>query len=192
MSRIPAHTMSGVLPPYSGADPTRRAAMAPYRATLAEVIGRFGTTAPRMAILQGLLKYRAALRSAGFNSGFQWLAGSFVEEVERHQNRAPRDVDVVTFVTRPEGYTASDWGNFVTSRSNLLDPNECKRVYSCDAYLVDMTVPPEYLVNQTKYWFGLFSHQRTTLLWKGTIQVDLMDDAEDGAAILADGGNHAP
>ena len=36
-------------------------------------------------------KYRAALRAVGFDRGFQWLDGSFVED------RVPKDLDVVSF-----------------------------------------------------------------------------------------------
>jgi hypothetical protein len=31
------------------------------------------------------------------------------------------------------------------------------------------------------FWFGLFSHQRETALWKGIVQIEL--DADDAAAV---------
>lgn len=56
-------------------------------------------------------------------------------------------------------------------------PAEAKRLHNCDAYFVDMgRVRPHLLVDHTRYWFGLFSHQRATALWKGMVQVPLISD----------------
>jgi hypothetical protein len=46
---------------------------------------------------------------------------------------------------------------------------------------------PVSLVNQTKYWFGLFSHKRNGV-WKGMLQVPLCPPAADAAiaALLAE------
>jgi hypothetical protein len=38
------------------------------------------------------------------------------------------------------------------------------------------------VVDDTRYWLGLFSHQRDTLLWKGILKVAMADD-NDGAAL---------
>jgi hypothetical protein len=64
---------------------------------MSEVVLRYGVTAERAAILTGLLDYRAALRNVGIMDGFQWLDGSFVEDVEAIRSRPPSDIDVVTF-----------------------------------------------------------------------------------------------
>lgn len=45
----------------------------------------------------GLLDLRAELTLAGKSDGFQWVDGSFTEDVEVQQGRTPNDVDVVTF-----------------------------------------------------------------------------------------------
>ena len=50
---------------------------------------------------------------------------------------------------------------------------------------------PAYLIDQTKYWFGLFSHQRDTFLWKGMLEIPLTDDTDVAALFGAGGANVA-
>lgn len=189
---IPAHNQSGVLPPYLGASPAANYnLMAPYKATLLEVVQQFATNTNRHAIIEGLVLYRAELRKAGITSGFQWIDGSFVEEIEKYKGRPPSDVDIITFANRPPIYNEyKKWENFVKSRKDLFSPPESKKQYRCDAYYVDMSLSPEILIYRTKYWFGLFSHQRDTFLWKGMIEVPLCDD-QDVISFLNSGGNNA-
>lgn len=87
------------LPPHLG-DPTDPITHSPYDCTVTEVCDRFGGTKDRKRILSGFLDVREELRALGLD-GFQWLDGSFVEDIEALEQRAPRDLDVVTFVTRP-------------------------------------------------------------------------------------------
>lgn len=51
--------------------------------------------------------------------------------------------------------------------------------YLCDAYFVDLGQPTIHVVGQTRYWFGLFSHKRSTLQWKGMLGVPLGTLADD-------------
>lgn len=97
---IPEWNEHGVLPPVGDADPTSRI-RSPYRVSLSEVVLRFGTTEERRAILDGLLRYRAALHAIGLVQSFQWLDGSFLESIEQLESRPPNDVDVVTFIRLP-------------------------------------------------------------------------------------------
>jgi hypothetical protein len=110
---IPAYTIDGVLPPYVGPAGPGGAAedMSPYVMTAIEVAATFATTDERKAILRGWLRHRAALRAVGFDRGFQWLDGSFVE------NKNPRDLDVVTFLYRPPGHGGGDLAKLL--RANL-------------------------------------------------------------------------
>lgn len=190
---IPAFNLSGVIPPYIGGDPTVSANMAPYRTTLEDLVVRFSTSPERREILAGLIQYREGLRGLGFTNGFQWVDGSFVEDVERIRNRPPGDVDIVSFIYIPSQSAADQqaWVDKVTQNPWLITRAESKRLFKCDAFLVNLTTHPEFLVNQTKYWFGLFSHQRDTALWKGMLEISL---AEDSAAALAalNGGGNAP
>ena len=182
---IPVFNESNVLPPFSGGSPALPTALSPYSASMFEVFARFGSTPERKAILVGLLGYRQALRDRGLIEGFQWIDGSFVENVEVSRGRPPADVDVVTFVRRPEGMKGdAEWACFVKATPELFNPRETKRRYLCDAYLVDLDGRGEILVENTKYWFGLFSHQRETSLWKGMLKVPLCSDDDRASELL--------
>jgi hypothetical protein len=165
--------------------------MAPYKVTLLEVAQQFSSSVARRAIIGGLVSYRAELLKAGITSGFQWIDGSFVEEVEKNAGRPPTDIDIITFAERPSAYLDfQKWSNFVNSRKDLFLPPESKKHYKCDAYYIDMWLPPAILISQTRYWFGLFSHQRDTFLWKGMLEVPLCDD-KDVISFLSYGGKNA-
>src|SRR5262249_45121429 len=90
-------TIDGVLPPFVGPRGPGGAVedMSPFSVTALEVVTTLGWCEQRRAILQGWLNHRAALRGIGFNRGFQWLDGSFVE------SKDPQDLDLVTFLYRP-------------------------------------------------------------------------------------------
>ena len=106
---IPVHNHEGVLPPFlPGGSPTEPGEMAPYKTNFSEVVQRYGETPERLAILEGLLAYRAALRGAGIINGFQWLDGSFVEDCEKNRNRPPTDIDIITFSFRPKEYAETN------------------------------------------------------------------------------------
>jgi hypothetical protein len=78
-SVIPAWNATGVLPPIRPAAPGNSPDRSPYAVDLVSLIDRFATSQERMNILDGLLRFRAALHGAGMVSGFQWLDGSFKE-----------------------------------------------------------------------------------------------------------------
>lgn len=186
---IPEFTISGFLPPFLSDDPTNPGAVAPYRVSLLEIAHRFAINTERRNILKGLVNYRTAIRSEGFTSGFQWLDGSFVEDCEGHRGRPPGDIDIISFAFRPSAYNTEDkWKEFISARPDLFDPEQSKETYCCDAYFVDLTRHPIYLVNLTKYWYSLFSHQRETLLWKGMLEVSIEEDDSDVIAFLNEGG----
>jgi hypothetical protein len=187
---IPPLTSSRVLPPFVGDSPTMAAAMAPFTVGFAEFARRFGDGAERDRLLRGLVAYRAALRAAGL-TGFQWIDGSFVEDVETLRQRPPADIDLVTFVRLPAGVAASD---FAAAHELLFDHGEVESRFGCDAYVVDLGLGarrPERLVAQARYWYGLFSHQRASALWKGMLKVDLdSDDAMPPPAVADEGGSN--
>lgn len=160
-------------------------ATAPYRVELLGVVQRFGETPERRAILAGLVAYRNALRAVGITAGFQWIDGSFVEDCEKNRGRPPSDIDIITFSVRPQKYRDSgSWREFVKSRPDLFDPEVSKGEYKCDAYFVDLAAHPVHVVAQTRYWFGLFSHQRDTYLWKGMLEIPLAESDRDVERIL--------
>lgn len=134
--------------------------------------------------MRGLLDYRKKLNEIGLKDGFQWLSGSFLENIESLESRPPRDIDIVTFVHRPSNYADdSIWASFVTENKNLFDFPSAKREFKCDAYFVDLNVIPQSVVAQTRYWFGLFSHRRGGL-WKGMLEVPLGLTEDDSTARL--------
>jgi len=185
VAKIPPFNSSGVLPPYL-AEPTSTSGRSPYEATPTEVVARFAASASRRLILRGWLDYRAELRSAGFGEGYQWLDGSFVEDVERTRGRPPNDIDVVTFYRRPSGVPVDgSWER--TLHRELLDPRQTKANFKCDAYYVCLDGDaPDVLIELTSYWFGLFSHRRDSGVWKGMVRVSLaaVDDDREARNIL--------
>jgi hypothetical protein len=176
---IPSFNASMVLPPFVGDSPGLPAMMSPYKNTIASFVKRFATSAERTVLLKGLLSYREALRGAGIIDGFQWIDGSFVEDVERLRKRAPADIDLVTFASRPAAVDGPDVMEWLASHGPLFDQEFTKKNFYCDAYFVDLRKDGILIVDETRYWFGLFSHQRETSLWKGMIELPMnSDDAQ--------------
>ena len=182
---LPRFNASMVLPPYTGADPTQSATMSPYKVEFLEFAQQFATSQHRADLLNGLIAYREALRNIGLTQGFQWIDGSFVEDVEQSRGRPPADIDVVTFAYGPQFADPPAYRAWVLQNQALFSPIETKRLHNCDAFFVDMMqLRPDLLVDRTRYWFGLFSHQRATALWKGMVQVPLVSDDIQARAML--------
>lgn len=175
---VPTWNSLGVIDPIDLASPTT-ANRSPYRVSLLDFAIAFGTTPSRVAILQGLLSYRQALRAVGVVTGFQWLDGSFLEHVELLEHRDPGDIDVVTFYEMPLGQ------NQMTLRAknpalfpqNGAEQDLLKKQYHTDAYLQALAAKPVQLVARAAYWYSMWSHRRD-LSWKGFVEVDL-DGAGD-------------
>lgn len=167
----------------------------PYIVTAGELAQRFAFSVQRRLILDGLLRYRAELRSLGFAQGFQWLDGSFVEDVEAREDRAPNDIDVVTFAHPPASMNKAQINQMMASRPDLFDHDLCKSGFRCDTAIVNLTTSPEWLVTQARYWYGLYSHRRGDALWKGLLQLPLASDDDSTHALLqldvTQGGDHA-
>lgn len=170
---IPAWNARGVLPPIDPVSPTS-VARSPYGVSLLDVVTRFATSPERVQILKGFLDYRAALHALGLTVGFQWLDGSFAEDIEMLERRSPRDIDVVTFVEVPAAFQ-------LPPQPSVLDHDFAKQQFSVDAYLVELNlIPPRELSKHVSYWYGMWSHRRDQE-WKGFLEVNL-DSIEDGAA----------
>ena len=180
---IPDFTVSGVLPPYLGPTPTVPSAMSPYPASFVEIANKMCASNERKAIMRGLLEYRQKLATVGLQAGFQWLSGSFMEDIETLESRHPNDIDLVIFVHRPAAVRAdADWQAFYSAHQPLLNPKHVKAAFPCHCYFVDLDSDPIGIVSQTRYWFGLFSHRRNGL-WKGLLEVPLAVSADDTAAL---------
>jgi hypothetical protein len=120
---IPAFTISGILPPFLGPTPTNSALMSPFLTTLSSTANKFCGSAERREIFRGLLRYRQELFNIGFTSGFQWISGSFLEDIENLESRPPNDIDLVTFCHRPASVTTGpDWQAFNEAKSTCCTP----------------------------------------------------------------------
>ena len=93
LNPIPDWDSSAVIPALDAEDPTSRG-RSPYKASLLHVVRRFGVTRARRRLLRGLLDFRSELNGAGLVQGFQWLDGSFAENVELREGRDPGDIDL--------------------------------------------------------------------------------------------------
>lgn len=166
-----------VLPPHLG-DPRQPADLSPFPCTVVELCDGFATTAKRKQILEGFLNFRAELFALGIQ-GFQWLDGSFLENIELEEGRDPNDLDAVTFVTDPA--IPADLGAKLRAKPELLNRAHVKAAYFVDHFWVPLGSRMVDIVDQTRYWCQLFSHRRDRV-WKGMLVVDLTNKSEDDAA----------
>lgn len=174
---FPGWDAAGVMPPINPDGPVG-VARSPYTVSLSELSARLGNTEPRRDLLEGLLDFRAMLRTTGLNQGWQWIDGSFVEDIEETAGRPPNDIDVVTFSRIPDGRTQE---SLLQDFPDLFFPAEAKARYGIDAYFIPLNqTPAEKIVDYAAYWHGLWSHTREGL-WKGYLQIDL-SDADDATA----------
>ena len=178
--RVPDWDEDGIIPPVDPNDPASFN-RSPYRTSLVDVVARFGSTQSRRELLSGLLDFRAALHGAGLTRGFQWIDGSFVEDVESSRGRAPGDIDVAAFVYLPEGHTEE---SFARAFPDFFNPSAMKWDFGIDAYLAAVNLNDlETIARRAAYWHDIWSHTREGLR-KGYAQVDL-DPREDEVARAA-------
>ncbi|MBK1735978.1 hypothetical protein CKO15_11965 [Halorhodospira abdelmalekii] len=174
---IPDWTAEGALPPLDAHNPTSTT-RSPYQASLIDLVQRFGTSQERIRILDGLLRYRQGLHDVGLTRGFQWLDGSYLEDIEALEMRPPNDIDVVSFIEFPDAANQKEiLGQFNDVVGMHPDARAAiKEHYHVDAYFVPMNViPPDRLVERSSYWYSIWSHRRDET-WKGFVQVSLFPD----------------
>jgi hypothetical protein len=185
---IPDFDHNGVLPPHLGDHAASRACMSPYPCTSAELCAKLGTSTERREILLGLFELRDALRQVGIQAGFQWLDGSFTEDAEHTRRRPPGDIDVVTFFAQAST-TRRPTPTAASLVPILSDRDATKRRFHVDHILVPLIGTPDRmadatrLVDDARYWFGLFSHRRSDDVWKGMLQLPLDTAADDATAV---------
>jgi hypothetical protein len=179
-SLIPQWNAEGVLPPINIDDPTG-SDRAPYYVSLEQMVDRFATSQDRCDIFAGYLAHRSELHRMGLDSGFQWLDGSFTEDIEMLEHRAPRDIDVVTFTDAGDAFFDALGDDDV----NLLggDRANLKKAFKIDFYIQSLTDPAESLIAMTTYWYSMWSHRRTGQ-WKGFLRVDLSPVQDEAAKTL--------
>lgn len=176
---IPPFDHNLVLPPHLG-DPRQAAQLSPYPCTTIDLCERLGTTPERRVILERFLDFRERLTKEGLTTGFQWLDGSFLEDIEAQEGRPPRDIDAITVYW---GYDLAFQTTLTANFPEFSDPWLAKTNYFLDHYPLDASYRPEVTVEYTRYWISLFSHNRLGV-WKGMLRIELNTPAEDSAARL--------
>jgi len=168
--RIPSWNTMGILPPIHPGVHATDSNRSPYSTDITVFVARFAISPARTKIITGLLDYRAQLYNIGITSGFQWLDGSFLEHVEVLENRAPNDIDVVTFFEMPSGQTQA---SLTTQHPQIFDNTHNKSRYTIDAYFVEIGQPmTAWHIKNITYWYSMWSHRRNGT-WKGFVQVAL-------------------
>jgi hypothetical protein len=154
-----------------------------------ELVASFGTTPSRCNLLYGLLSYRSVMTNLGYTDGLQFIDGSFVENVETREGREPGDIDVFSFLIRPNHYRTDPalWkaSGFAEWTTEIADRNRNKSRFGLDTYAIAVDQQaPLGLINETIYWYSLFAHRRITHDWKGFVKIQL-NPADDAAARTA-------
>ncbi len=165
--------VTGLIPPFVGTIQERNL-ITPYKATISDLCNRFSTSQARINILHGLIALRQRLLNLGV-TGFQWIDGSFLENVELTQSRSPNDIDIVTFATWPNDLRIEE------TDCELLDHSMVKGKYLVDHYLVPLNAEATILVDNARYWFSVFSHTRDSI-WKGMLNIPLANNSDDDCA----------
>jgi hypothetical protein len=174
---IPPLDTNGLLPAHLG-DPTNLGHLSPYLCSTLELCERFATSPERIAILRGLLSFRKRLTTLNVTSGYQWVDGSFLANIEAHENRSPGDIDVVTFLF----YTDANFiARIAQAFPESTSPARSKQHFHVDHYFVNAALHPQLTVEMARYWLTLFSHRRDGV-WKGMLRIDLHTPTEDAAA----------
>ena len=174
---IPDWQYNGLLPAVAseGVDPEGRS---PYKVDVRRLVERFGHTDRRRALLRNFFAFRGEVRDCGWYNGFQWLNGSFLEDVERvGEGREPGDIDVVSFLYDSE----------------VRDPDKARRLASAvghhdvkarlwvDSYVVNLDGPVELVLDAATYWQSIWGHRKGDRVEKGFVRVSMGDD--DGSAL---------
>lgn len=174
---IPAFDDNLVLPAHLG-NPVDQSQLSPYLCTTVDLCRQLGTSPERREILRKFLDFRERLRGEGLINGFQWLDGSFLENIEARDGRPPKDIDVVTVYW---GYDIPFQQRLLASFPEVANPALAKSNYSVDHYPFDADFNPVATLEGTRYWILLFSHNRLGV-WKGMLKIDLNTPVDDAAA----------
>lgn len=176
--RLPEWNSQGFLPAILPGEAGHSLNRSPYAISCIELVERFGSSIKRLEILQGFLNYRKNLHMLGLVQGVQWLDGSFVENIEVLEGRAPNDIDVVTFANMPEGESQK---SLLDSNSSLFIPTAIRQTYKVDGYCIFLDGQAnQNFIKQVTYWYSMWSHTRSKQ-WKGFLQLDLNNTNNDQA-----------
>jgi hypothetical protein len=176
---IPALNSHGVLPPHQG-NPADRVSTSPYQATTLELCVKFSKTPARRAILKGYLGLRTLLHHLQITNGFQWVDGTFLEDGRHPKQKSPDHIQVVTFCHPSPLFAEPEFSDLVET---LTSRKATRTQFQVDHMPVLLSWPTETVIDHTRHWCGLLSHQRETGVWKGLLRIDLNTIADDTAAL---------
>lgn len=186
---IPDFTKEGLLPAHNG-DPANRRASSPYPVTTVELCERFGTSPERREILRGFIQLRLLMRQLEVTEGFQWVNGRFVEK-DNGRRKAPDHVQVVTFYKPSPLLRHPDYAEMVKPLQNV---GATRSKFAVDHSIVSLDIDDkatgrtdlnklQTLIDHTRHYSGLLSHQAESNVWKGLLRVELNTAADDLAAL---------
>ena len=175
MPMIPEWNRDGALPHIlPGVDASSPGSRSPYKVSPIELVDRFATSPVRSEILQGFFNYRATLNSLGIKRGFQWINGSFVENIENidiagRNRRPPGDIDVVTFYYPPNTH--------IRTYRHMFEREKAKAAYHVDAFGIQLGKPlTPVSVRLISYWRSMWSYRRNDHQPKGFLWMDLEEE----------------
>ncbi|PBJ11514.1 hypothetical protein [Flavobacterium sp. ACN6] len=171
---IPDFDHNHVIPPHVG-NPTSPNDLSPYKCNILDFCHKFATSKERIEILEGFIEFRGKLNNFGIIDGFQWIDGSFTEDIESRDNRSPNDLDLVTFykmISLDANSIDSLMNNVIANFKEFFDPSLSKTTFKLDHYNVDYGYSPDVTIENTRYWLQLFSHNRLDV-WKGILRIEL-------------------
>lgn len=175
---IPSFDHNGVLPPFLGNPALGSNQVSPYTTTTLELCQRFATSPQRISILRNFLSFRSEMRKYGI-TGFQYLDGSFIEDIENSSlKRPPNDLDLLTFYYP---ISPTQEANIFTNFDDFVNRPQCKINYSLDHLIINLGTNPADLVEFTRYFIQLFTHNRSNI-WKGMLKLDVGAVGEDDDA----------
>lgn len=178
---IPEFIKSGVLPPYifDSEDEDLNGKLSPYTCSSLKLCKRFGTTENRINILKKLLLFRKKMHKENIRIGFQWLYGSFVENIEVSQKREPKDLDIITFY---RGFSESGIQELKKTFPEYLSPKSSLKKYNLDHSAFIMDISPEFTVELLMNSMQLCTHTRKGE-WKGILRLEINTPEEDETAL---------
>ncbi|MDN4013690.1 hypothetical protein QX233_14525 [Chryseobacterium gambrini] len=175
---IPDFDHNNVLPPHLG-NPALISDISPYECTTLELCKKFSTSPHRVNLLEKFIEFRMKMRDSGMNCGFQWMDGSFLENIEVSESRQPRDIDVVTFF---QGLTIPQLYDIKVVFPEFFSPKLAKNIFFLDHYFVPIDHDPISTVESARYWIQLFTHKRNGI-WKGMLKIPLDTTTNDIEAL---------
>lgn len=178
---IPEFEESGILPPYIGetGDERIKGHLSPYKCDTLELCIRFGTSKERVEILKKLILFRNKMNDENIQYGFQWLYGSFSENIEVTQNRSPEDLDLMTFY---RGFTIEELEGLKKSFPDFFSYKKSKKKYALDHTSFFIGVSPEFTIDILSNSMQLCTHTRSGI-WKGIVRIEINTPIKDKEAL---------